>query len=107
MAWSSTLTQSVLISKTSSKSRYYRVNVLTGTRSYRDQTFVTTVEEYRGMTQAAAESAAAGMASDTLDANFNRTVVTANVRRANEACGYTIEKTTAYTSNWSAWSAWA
>ena len=52
---------------------------------------------------AAASAAAAGMASDTMDAGGNRTVVTADAQRQNEAAAYKIVKTTAYTSAWSAW----
>jgi len=104
MAWATSLTTAVLVSQRNSTSRVYSTNILTGLRRHRDQTSTTTVEEYWNMTQAAATAAAASMDSDTQDVNQNRTVVTSEVSRQNEADAYKITKTTAYTSAWSDWS---
>ena len=103
MGWAISITEAILVSTTRSKSRRYITNLGTGLRKHSEQTFWTTVQEYRNMTQSAASAAAAGMASDTMDAGGNRTVVTADVQRQNEAAAYKIVKTTAYTSAWSAW----
>lgn len=107
MAWSSSLTTAILVSIRNATTRIYVTRLTDGLRKYRTQTFSTKVEEYRNMTQAAAESAAASMDSDTLDGSGNRTVVTSEVSRQNEADAYKIVKTTAYTSAWSDWSAYA
>ena len=103
MGWATSQTEAILISTTRSKSRRYLTNLLTGLRRHSEQTFLTTVEEYRNMTQAAANSAAGVMAADNMDGYGGRTVVTADVQRQNEAAAYKIIKTTAYTSEWSAW----
>ena len=110
MAWSSSLTDAILLSKTRSKTRRYITRVTDGLRKYSEQTFWTTVEEYRSLTQAVADSEAESMASDTVDGTYpylNRTVVTAEVHRQNDADAYKIVKTTAYTSAWTAWTEYA
>lgn len=107
MAWLSSTPAAVRVSHTISSTRFYVTNVITGLRKYRTQSFWTTVDEYRSMTQTAAETAASGMASDTTDGSNNRTVVTANVQRQNEADAYKVVKTTAFTGGWSAWSEYA
>lgn len=103
MGWATSITEAILVSTTRSKSRRYIIRWPSGTREYSQQTFLTTVEEYRNMTQAAANSAAGNMAADNLDGYGGRTVVTADVQRQNEAAAYKIIKTTAYTSAWSEW----
>lgn len=103
MAWSDSTTEAILVSLTRSKSRRYITRVLDGTRKHSEQTMWTKVEEYPNMTLAAADSAATSMASDDLDANGGRTVVTADVQRQNKAAAYKVVKTTAYTSAWSDW----
>ena len=108
MSWPTSLTEAILISQRRAKERVYQYYIAEPVQSrYRDRTYLTTVEEYRTMTEAAALAAAAGMESDTVDGGGNRTVVTADVQRQNDADAYKIVKTTAYTSEWTAWSAWA
>lgn len=103
MAWKTSLTESVLVSTARSKTRQYITRVLDGKRRHREQSFSTVVVEHRNMSLATAEANAAAMASDILDGGGNRTQVTADVQRQNEAGAYKIIKTTAYTSAWSEW----
>lgn len=58
------------------------------------------------MDEATANAAASSMSSDSMDAERNRTTVTADVSRQNDAGAYKIAKTTQVTTAWGAWSDW-
>lgn len=108
MAWATTLETAALITvsvRRSTETVYQYANA-GANRRYSSRTIATTAVEYRNMTFAAADASAASMGSDTVDGLGNRTVVTAEVVRQNDADAYKITKTTQVTSAWSAWSAW-
>lgn len=108
MAWATTLETAALITVsvrrvTESMYVYYSSSE---SRRYSSRTITTTVVEYRNMDEATANAAASAMSSDVMDGSHNRTVVTADVARQNDAGAYKIIKTTQVTTAFGAWSDW-
>lgn len=108
MAWATTLETAALIKVsvrrvTESMYVYYSSSE---SRRYKSRTITTTVVEYRNMDEATANAAASAMSSDVMDGSHNRTVVTADVVRQNDAGAYKIIKTTQVTTAFGAWSDW-
>ena len=108
MAWVTTLEAAALVTVsvrriTESMYVYYSSSE---SRRYCSRTTTTTVVEYRNMDEATANAAASSMSSDSMDAERNRTTVTADVSRQNDAGAYKIAKTTQVTTAWGAWSDW-
>lgn len=106
MGWLTTLPAPISISKRNIVETVYQYANAGANRRYSSRQITTTVVEYRSMTEAAANTSASTMSSDSIDGNGKRTVVTVEISRQNDAGAYKITKTTQETTAWSAWSAW-
>jgi hypothetical protein len=110
----------VLSGKTYAVERQYRTRMEDAKRSSRSRTCIGYEEEHRGYTMEAADEIADDMPSDETEPDVNytdydgeaytvkgkRTVVTAYVRRMNEAGGYMVVESTYEEGAWTKWGGW-